>query len=128
VKLSGAALHGAIGALFTAFGIGLQALAAHRGLADTRIQTAALFFFVQGPAIMAATALRHAGVGHRVYGRLALTTVILGVALFAGDLALKGMGYGRLFAMAAPLGGMLMIGGWVAFAAALLLRGQPQRR
>jgi uncharacterized membrane protein YgdD (TMEM256/DUF423 family) len=125
MRLSGAALHGAIGALFTAFGIGLQALAAHRGLSDIRLQTAALFFFVQGPAIIAATALRHSGIGHRVFGRIALTMVILGVTLFAGDLALKSMDYGKLFAMAAPIGGMLMIVGWVGFAISALTKRGP---
>jgi uncharacterized membrane protein YgdD (TMEM256/DUF423 family) len=121
VKLSGATIHAAIGALYTAFGIGLLALAAHRGVSDSRLQTAAQFFFVQGPAIMAATALRHSGIGRRTVGRWAITAVILGVALFAGDLALKAMEYGRLFPMAAPAGGLLMISGWVVFALAVLL-------
>jgi uncharacterized membrane protein YgdD (TMEM256/DUF423 family) len=40
-------------------------------------------------------------------------------------LALKGMDYGKLFAMAAPIGGMLMIVGWVGFAISALTKRGP---
>jgi uncharacterized membrane protein YgdD (TMEM256/DUF423 family) len=115
VKLSATRLHAAIGALYAALGIGLMAFAAHRGEVDSRLQTAALFCFVQGPAILAATALRQGGVGHAITSRLAITSVALGVALFAGDLALKALAATGLFPMSAPLGGVLMIAGWTGF-------------
>jgi uncharacterized membrane protein YgdD (TMEM256/DUF423 family) len=40
----------------------------------------------------------------------------LGAALFSGDLAARAFLGGRLFPFAAPLGGSLMIFGWVALA------------
>lgn len=43
----------------------------------------------------------------------AATLVLVGLVLFAGDLILRDLTGNRLFAMAAPLGGMAMIGGWL---------------
>ncbi len=39
--------------------------------------------------------------------------VLIGLALFAGDLILRDLTGNKLFAMAAPVGGTLMIGGWM---------------
>lgn len=39
--------------------------------------------------------------------------VLVGLALFAGDLILRDLTGNKLFAMAAPTGGTLMIGGWL---------------
>lgn len=41
------------------------------------------------------------------------TLVLIGLVLFAGDLILRDLTGNRLFAMAAPLGGTAMIGGWL---------------
>jgi uncharacterized membrane protein YgdD (TMEM256/DUF423 family) len=114
-------LYAALGALFAALGVGLAAVAAH---ADGQgpLSTAALFFMVQGPALIAAAAARQAGLAHRIISRVALLAVSMGVFLFAGDLGLRGAAIGRLFPMAAPAGGFLMIGGWALFAASTLVR------
>jgi uncharacterized membrane protein YgdD (TMEM256/DUF423 family) len=42
--------------------------------------------------------------------------------VFCGDLVLRGLDQGKLFPMAAPAGGLAMIGGWAAFALAALFR------
>lgn len=39
--------------------------------------------------------------------------VLAGLILFAGDLLLRDLTGNRLFPMAAPLGGMMMISGWI---------------
>ena len=39
--------------------------------------------------------------------------VLIGLVLFAGDLILRDLTSNKLFAMAAPIGGTLMIGGWL---------------
>ena len=44
--------------------------------------------------------------------------MLLGVALFAGDIALRGFDAGQLFPMAAPVGGSLTILAWVLVAVA----------
>jgi uncharacterized membrane protein YgdD (TMEM256/DUF423 family) len=115
-------IHTAIGALYAAAGVALMAAAAHLPVGDTRIDTAALFLFAQGPAIIAASAARAAGLIHAAASRWALSAVILGVALFSGDLGLKGARIGALFPMAAPAGGVLMIGGWVLLVISALFR------
>lgn len=47
--------------------------------------------------------------------------VALGLILFAGDLVLRDLTGHRLFPMAAPLGGTLMIGGWLMTALSAFL-------
>jgi uncharacterized membrane protein YgdD (TMEM256/DUF423 family) len=112
----------AAGAIAAAFGIALMAYAAHAFPDDSRLGTAAQFLFVQGPAVMAATGLIAAGLASRRFGPWCLVVVLAGLMLFSGDLGLKGARAGQLFSMAAPIGGMAMIGGWLGFALALLFR------
>jgi uncharacterized membrane protein YgdD (TMEM256/DUF423 family) len=109
-----------LAALFLAAGVALAAYAAHMG--EARLATASQFLMMQGGALLgglAAIATGHAAVQ---FGRLALAAASLGTILFCGDLALRGFDRGRLFPMAAPAGGVLMIGGWLAFALAALFR------
>lgn len=47
--------------------------------------------------------------------------VLVGLVLFTGDLILRDLSGNRLFAMAAPTGGTLMIGGWVMTALAAFI-------
>jgi uncharacterized membrane protein YgdD (TMEM256/DUF423 family) len=58
---------------------------------------------------------------------LAAGLMVLGVALFAGDLAARVWLGGRLFPYAAPLGGGLTILSWIAAAAACLLAALRSR-
>lgn len=44
--------------------------------------------------------------------------LIAGAVLFAGDIALRALAGLRLFPMAAPLGGLLLIAGWLTLALA----------
>ena len=48
--------------------------------------------------------------------RIAALLLFVGATLFSGDIALRMFGHGRLFAMAAPAGGMTMMAGWIAVA------------
>jgi uncharacterized membrane protein YgdD (TMEM256/DUF423 family) len=56
---------------------------------------------------------------------LAGALLLFGTILFCGDLSARAMTGSRLFPMAAPLGGSLMIAGWIGTALAALLR--PRR-
>jgi uncharacterized membrane protein YgdD (TMEM256/DUF423 family) len=47
----------------------------------------------------------------------------LGALLFSGDIALRAFAGHRLFPMAAPSGGALLIGGWALLAIAALFAG-----
>jgi hypothetical protein len=74
------------------------------------------------PAMLAALAARHDGLLDARLGLLGLGGFALGVALFSGDLTMRTfLGY-PLFAMAAPSGGVLLIGGWLVLAAAGLVK------
>ena len=52
--------------------------------------------------------------------RWAAVVLLIGVALFAGDLVARDFLDERLFPMAAPTGGGLMILGWICIAASAL--------
>lgn len=104
---------GAIGGLCGAAGVGFSAYAAHAG--GTNVGTAATMLLMHAPLFVA--------LGLVARGRMLLAggwIVLLGLALFAGDLLLRHYAGSRLFPMAAPTGGFLMIGGWLAVAASIL--------
>ena len=92
--------------LFGACGIALSATAAHAG--GENLQIAANFLLFSAPALLAAGLLAAHGVM-----RWGAATLALGVVLFSGDLVARHYLGGRLFPMAAPAGGLLMIAGWL---------------
>jgi uncharacterized membrane protein YgdD (TMEM256/DUF423 family) len=47
-----------------------------------------------------------------------LAAWVLGAVLFSGDIAPRGLAGRRLFPMAAPTGGIILIGAWFGLAAA----------
>lgn len=53
--------------------------------------------------------------------------VLVGLVLFAGDLILRDLTGDKLFAMAAPVGGTLMIGGWLMTALCAFIPAKKQR-
>ncbi|WP_249689524.1 DUF423 domain-containing protein [Stappia sp. WLB 29] len=97
-------------------GVALSAMAAHLPGGDLLSNAANMLLF-HAPAFLALAALRATG----PRGVLAVATLALavGLALFAGDLTSRVMLGDRLFSMAAPTGGSLMILGW----AGILLAG-----
>lgn len=110
-----------VAGLMGAAGVGLAAWAAHRSGGDT-LMTAALFLIIHATAV-AAIALLAAGRGLLVGGAL----LALGAILFTGDLALRFTINVKLWAMAAPTGGVVMILGWLwlgGVGAIRLLRGR----
>jgi uncharacterized membrane protein YgdD (TMEM256/DUF423 family) len=77
-------------------------------------------------SVLAGTALLQQGLVWRPLMLVALAGWVIGAALFSGDLALRAFAGHRLFAMAAPSGGFILIAAWLALAAAAvgaLLRG-----
>ncbi len=105
------------GALCAAAAVALSAYASHavEGIAQSRLQTAALFAFGHGVAlaVLAPTTTR-------VLGRLALMALYLGVLLFSGSLVFNVLAQWPV--TLAPFGGMLLIAGWIAYAIDLLRR------
>ncbi|MCE7032523.1 DUF423 domain-containing protein [Lysobacter sp. GX 14042] len=101
----------AAGAVMAALSVALAAYASHAGAPEAReaLRSAALFLFGHGIAL-AALAPRAA----RRPGRWALLGLLLGTVLFSGSVAgARLLGWSSA---AAPLGGILMIVSWLAWA------------
>jgi len=104
--------------LMGAGGVVLSALGAH---AAQGLDPAALMLLVHAPAIIAVMAAVHVGLLHRMTGLVAATVITFGAILFSGDIALRVLAQSRLFSMAAPTGGFMMIAGWILLAIAAML-------
>lgn len=99
------------GALCAAAAVALSAYAAHaaQGPSQTRLQTAALFAFGHGVALAAL-----APQSQRLFARFALALLYLGVLLFSGSLVFNVLA--QWPTTLAPLGGSLLIAGWLLYA------------
>ena len=97
-----------------AAGVALAAAGAHAGGAN--LATAATFLLIHAAAV-SAIALHGAG---RLF-LIAATLLCVGACLFAGDIAVRAWGAARLFPMAAPTGGVIMITGWLCLSAVALI-------
>ena len=53
--------------------------------------------------------------------RLSALLLFVGATLFSVDISMRVFDYGRLFPMAAPSGGTLMLAGWLAIALSALM-------
>lgn len=108
-----------LAALMGAGGIGLAAAAAHMA-PGTGLDSAAYMLLFHAAAVLGGAALMQQGVLWRPLGLLLLAAWVLGAALFSGDIALRAFAGHRLFAMAAPSGGIILIVAWLALAAAAI--------
>jgi uncharacterized membrane protein YgdD (TMEM256/DUF423 family) len=106
------------GGLCGAAGVALSAAAAHRGGAFTG--TAASFLLMHAPVFLAVGLIG----GNRVL-RAGAFILLAGLIIFSGDLLARDFLASRLFPMAAPVGGTLLLAGWLALAASALLRPKP---
>jgi uncharacterized membrane protein YgdD (TMEM256/DUF423 family) len=114
-----------LAALLGACGIILAAAGAHAA-PGAGLDSAAYMLLFHATAVLSGAALAQQGFLWRPLALLALACWIVGGALFAGDLALRAFAGHRLFVMAAPTGGTVLIIGWLALAAAAIgaaLRG-----
>lgn len=109
---------GACGAVMAALAVCLAAYASHgtEGEAQARLQSAALFLFGHGVALAALSPLA-AG---RLWRVLALSTLLLGTLFFSGSLVMNVLLHASTGL--APMGGTLMMAGWIAWAVAAVRR------
>ena len=103
----------ALAGLSGAAGVGLSAAAAHAG--GGNLATAAAMLLAHAPALLA-IGLFFTTASSRMLS-LAAGALALGLALFCGDLVARHYLGSRLFPMAAPSGGLLLIAGWLLVAA-----------
>lgn len=114
----------ALACLAGGLGVAASAAAAHIHGADS-LKTAAQFLLFHAPAILALAALGAGELTHRTTTRVAAWALLLGLALFSGDLAFRVLVGQPLFPMAAPSGGILLMSGWLLAAIAAFV---PVRR
>ena len=121
-----------LAAAMGACGVGLAAVAAHGGSAAVNpsgLDGAAFLLLLHATAILGAAALAGQRLLRRVPALAAMIAFAAGAALFAGDIAMRAFAGARLFPMAAPTGGMLLLAGWLILAvAAAVVAGEPARR
>jgi uncharacterized membrane protein YgdD (TMEM256/DUF423 family) len=106
-------------------GVALAAASAH-AVPNAGLDSAGQMLLLHAAAVLGGVAALQAGLLWRPLGLIALFGFVLGSALFAGDIALRAFAGHRLFPMAAPTGGSLLIASWLVLAAAGvtgLLRG-----
>jgi uncharacterized membrane protein YgdD (TMEM256/DUF423 family) len=108
-----------IAALMGASGIMLAAAAAHTA-PGAGLNAAASMLLFHAAATLGAAALAHQGLLHRPLGLAVIAAWVIGAVLFSGDIALRAFAGHRLFPMAAPAGGIMLIFGWLVLAVAAL--------
>lgn len=103
-----------LGGLAGAIGVVTAARAYHGG--DQALMTASQFMLFHAPAFIALASAERAGLVGSGAGGAVIAILALGLVLFAGDLAARSLLGTALFRMAAPIGGSLMILGWLGVA------------
>jgi uncharacterized membrane protein YgdD (TMEM256/DUF423 family) len=111
-----------LAALAGLLGVGLSAAAAH--IAGGSLGTAAQFLLFHAPALLAIAALVSVGALHPLLAQIAGYALVVGLALFCGDLSRRAFSGVVLFPMAAPAGGIVLMTGWVLAGLSALLRGR----
>ncbi|GEP00148.1 DUF423 domain-containing protein [Methylobacterium haplocladii] len=102
----------ALAGLCGLLGVAASAAAAHTSGGET-LKTAAQFLLFHAPLVVGLVALGASGFANRTITRLAGAVVLVGLALFSGDLALRALTGSPLFAYAAPSGGFALMAGWL---------------
>lgn len=106
----------AVAGILGAAGIAAAAAASHTG--DDRVLGAlALVALTQAPAVLALALFA----GSSWLIRAATVLIGLGALVFSADLAMRHSAGGGLFPTSAPLGGVLLIAGWVLLVVAALV-------
>jgi uncharacterized membrane protein YgdD (TMEM256/DUF423 family) len=105
-----------VAGLMGAAGVALWAAAAH-AKPGAGLENAAQMLLFHAVAVLAATPLLDTGRLWRATGLFAVGGWLIGSLLFAGDIALRAFTGQRLFPMAAPVGGTILIFAWLVLAA-----------
>jgi uncharacterized membrane protein YgdD (TMEM256/DUF423 family) len=110
-----------LAALAGLLGVALSAAAAHAA-GGANLETAARFLLVHAAALLGIAALIGLGVVAPGVGRAGALALIIGLALFCGDLSARALWSTPLFPRAAPTGGFLLMLGWALVALAAMFR------
>jgi uncharacterized membrane protein YgdD (TMEM256/DUF423 family) len=109
----------ALAGLMGAGGIALAAAGAHMA-SGAGLDSAGYMLLFHAAAVVGGTALVQQGVLWRPLALAVLAAWVLGAVLFSGDIAMRAFAAHRLFPLAAPTGGMILIGAWLALTIAAI--------
>ena len=109
----------ALAGLMGAVGIVLAAAGAHVA-PGSGLDGAAYLLLFHAAAILGGAALMQQGVLWRPLALIVLAAWVLGAVLFSGDIALRALAAHRLFPLAAPTGGFILIAAWLGVTGAAL--------
>ncbi len=115
----------AMAGLMGAAGVILAAAGAHVA-PGSGLDSAAYMLLFHAAAVLGGAALLQQSMLWRPLAVVVLAAWVFGAALFSGDIALRAFAGHRLFAFAAPTGGMILIAAWLGLAGAAvaaLVRG-----
>ncbi|RAI44846.1 DUF423 domain-containing protein [Rhodoplanes roseus] len=110
-----------IAGLMGAAGVALAAAAAHAA-PGVGLDSAAQILLVHAVAVVAGAAAVSAGLAWRPLALVALAGFVLGTLLFSGDVTLRAFAGHRIFPMAAPTGGSILILSWLVLGVAAAVR------
>ena len=113
----------ALGGVAGGLGVALSAAASH-GAGGGTLDISARFLLAHAPALIGIGLAAGTGLAHGTLARAAGALLALGLALFSGDLALRGFRGAALFPMAAPAGGIVLMTGWAFVVVAAVTRGR----
>jgi uncharacterized membrane protein YgdD (TMEM256/DUF423 family) len=106
--------------LMGAAGVALMAASAHSAPA-AGLDSAGHLLLFHAASVMAAVAILGQGLVWRPLGLAGTAGLILGAALFAADVAMRAYAGHRLFPMAAPTGGVVLIASWLALSVSAIV-------
>lgn len=102
----------ALAGLMGAAGIVLLAASAHTA-PGVGLDSAGTVLVLHAAALLAGAGALSQALISRPIGFAALVGLMIGAALFSGDIALRAFSGHRLFPMAAPTGGTILIASWL---------------
>ncbi|HLH88917.1 MAG TPA: DUF423 domain-containing protein [Xanthobacteraceae bacterium] len=109
----------AFAGLMGAAGVMLLAAGAHAA-PGAGLGSAGQVLLFHAAAVVALAAAQHQGLLFRPLALAGAIGFILGASLFSADIALRALADHRLFPLAAPSGGIVLIASWLAVTAAAL--------
>ena len=110
----------ALAGLMGTAGVVLLAASAHAA-PGAGLDSAGQMLLFHAAAVVATAAALHQGLVFRPLALAAAIGLIVGATLFSGDIAMRALAGHRLFPMAAPAGGVILIASWLALCAAALV-------
>jgi len=109
----------ALAGLMGACGVILAAAGAHAA-PGAGLDSAAYMLLFHSAAVLGGAALTQQGLLWRPLALAVLVAWAVGAALFSGDIAMRAFAGHRLFAFAAPAGGVVLIVAWLALVLAAI--------